>query len=117
MYEGPPDEAAFARIREAAAMPLVYNGPGGQMVGRPFVRSLGERADIMELLARYIAESRAELCGEKLVLGRIKELVAYWRELPGWSRAGASSRFPAPSPNSRSPSKSKNSIFPLDSRG
>ncbi len=86
MYEGPCDEAAFARIREVAGMPLIYNGPGGNMVGRPFIRSLGERADIMELLSRYIDASRAELYGERPVLGRIKELLAYWRELPRWSR-------------------------------
>lgn len=86
MYEGECDMAAFDRIREAATIPLICNGPGGQMIGRPFVRSLGERADIMELLARYVEESRAELCGEKPVLGRLKELLSYWREIPYWSR-------------------------------
>lgn len=86
MYEGECDMVAFDRIREAATIPLICNGPGGHMIGRPFVRSLGERADIMELLARYVEESRAELCGEKPVLGRLKELLSYWREIPYWSR-------------------------------
>ena len=86
MYDGECDMNAFGRIREAAGIPLICNGPGGQMIGRPFVRSLGERPDIMDLLERYIEESRAELCGEKPVLGRLKELLSYWRDIPGWSR-------------------------------
>ena len=91
MYEGDVDAAALEAVRSTAKMPVVANGDldwrGGEgMVGRSFVRSLGERGDIGELLLRYIDASREELCGERPVLGRIKELVSYWRGLPQWRR-------------------------------
>lgn len=86
MYDGECDMAAFAKIKEAAGVRVLLNGPGGEMTGRPFIRHLGGRSDIGELLARYIEESKAELYGERPVLGRIKELVAYWRELPYWAK-------------------------------
>ncbi len=56
------------------------------MVGRAFIRALGERDDIGELLDRYVDASRAELCGARPVLGRIKELLAYWKDSPRWRR-------------------------------
>ena len=97
MYEGECDDAAFAKIVSAAKVPIVKNGdiavnaprPLGVsdlMIGRAFIRDLGKRADIAALLSRYIASSQAELFGERPVLGRMKELLAYWKELPAWSR-------------------------------
>ena len=56
------------------------------MIGRSFVRYLGTREDSGALLARYIAASQAELCGDRPVLGRMKELIAYWKDLPRWRR-------------------------------
>ena len=56
------------------------------MIGRGFVRHLGARDDSPELLRRYIAASRAELHGDRPLLGRMKELVAYWKDLPRWRR-------------------------------
>lgn len=56
------------------------------MIGRSFVRYLGTREDSGELLNRYIEASKAELCGERSVLGRMKELLAYWKDLPRWKR-------------------------------
>ena len=56
------------------------------MIGRPFLRALGARRDSRELLARYLEASRAELCGDRPVLGRLKELLAYWQDLPHWKR-------------------------------
>ena len=56
------------------------------MVGRAFIRALGARADARDLLLRYVAMSAAELAGDRPVLGRIKELVSYWKELPAWRR-------------------------------
>ena len=50
------------------------------------MRSLAVHTDIKPLLSRYIDESLAELGSERPVLGRIKELVAYWRDRPEWSR-------------------------------
>ena len=91
MYGGAVDEAAFKAVRAAAKMPVVANGDldwrgGAGMVGRSFIRSLGERADIGDLLGRYIAASAEELHGEQPVLGRVKELASYWRDLPQWRR-------------------------------
>ena len=86
MYEGEADLAAYREVAQTAAVPLILNGPGGEMIGRPFIRSLGERADAASLLNRYIEVSKAELCGENPVLGRIKELLTYWKDLPRWSR-------------------------------
>ena len=56
------------------------------MIGRAFIRQLGMRDDIGELLSRYIDASSAELCGPSPVLGRMKELIAYWKDLPRWKR-------------------------------
>ena len=96
MYAGECDWRAFERVASAAKMPIVANGDlpvapvdgaGHEaMVGRAFIRSLGEREDAGELLARYAEASRRELSGDRAVLGRLKELVAYWRPLPAWSR-------------------------------
>ena len=91
MYEGACDRAALAAIREVAHVPIVENGDldwrkGEGMVGRSFIRDLGAREDIGELLRRYIDASSRELCGDTAVLGRMKELIAYWKDLPQWRR-------------------------------
>ena len=95
MYEGTCDRAAFREVAAASANPVMYNGDaapgdGGEaprvMVGRAFVRALGARADAAALLARYVAASREELGGDRPVLGRMKELLAYWTETPRWRR-------------------------------
>ena len=96
MYSGNVDREAFERVQAAAKIPVVFNGdaelppPGAAhpalMVGRAFVRSLGARDDASLLLARYIDASSAELRADRPVLGRIKELLAYWSVLPRWRR-------------------------------
>lgn len=99
MYEGRCDIAALEKIEAVARMPVVRNGdiplpdPSAPvcataplMIGRPFLRYLGERDDIGELLDRYVAASVAELCGERPVIGRLKELLSYWQDLPRWRR-------------------------------
>lgn len=96
MYEGSCDRASLAKVQEVARVPLVLNGdlplPGrgdsadGLMIGRAFLRYLGERDDIGELLDRYVEASVAELSGERPVIGRLKELLAYWKDLPRWRR-------------------------------
>ena len=97
MYAGECDRAAFDALAAEARMPVVYNGDvpfpppeparaGELMVGRAFVRALGARPDACGLLARYIAASRAELHGDRPVLGRMKELLSYWKDIPGWRR-------------------------------
>lgn len=94
MYDGECDWEAFTKIAAVAKMPLVRNGdlpfpPQDDepvMIGRGFVRWLGARDDIGALLSRYVAASREELFGDNAVLGRMKELVAYWKELPEWKR-------------------------------
>ena len=66
---------------------FVNNKIAGVMVGRGFVRELGTRPDSAELLRDYIARSQAELPGDRPVLGRMKELLAYWAESsPRWHR-------------------------------
>ena len=74
----PQGDAALGRTGETP-VPRV-------MIGRSFIRALGARDDIRELLMRYIAASQAELSGDRPVLGRMKELIAYWKELPQWKR-------------------------------
>ena len=106
MYAGACDQAAFAAICAASANPVIYNGDikglkgvnglkglngfkglKGLMVGRGFVRELGTRSDSAELLRDYIARSQTELSGDRPVLGRMKELLAYWAESsPRWHR-------------------------------
>ena len=111
MYGGECDWESFKKVAAVAKMPIVSNGdlplqpsvaPREQdcesgishrdtktqsvMIGRAFIRQLGMRDDIGELLSRYIDASTAELCGPSPVLGRMKELIAYWKELPRWKR-------------------------------
>lgn len=98
MYTGACDWRSVEAIESVAAMPVVRNGDlplpaSGQqppaadiMVGRGFIRALGERGDSVELLRRYIRASQDELSGDAPVLGRMKELLSYWKGLPFWRR-------------------------------
>lgn len=98
MYAGSCDRAAFEQVAAVASVPLVYNGdvtlppPDARfrlMVGRGFVRALGLRADSEVLARRYLEASQAELNGDRPVLGRLKEFLSYWRDLPRWNRSWA----------------------------
>ena len=99
MYTGIVDAGGLEEVWKVAKVPIVRNGDvefpvekrSGdrfpvKMIGRSFVRWLGTREDSDELLGRYIAASQAELCGDRPVLGRMKELIAYWKDLPRWQR-------------------------------
>ena len=94
MYGGECDWESFKKVAAVAKMPIVANGDlpllpqkdGELMIGRAFIRQLGMRDDIGELLSRYVDASTAELCGPSPVLGRMKELIAYWKDLPRWKR-------------------------------
>ena len=98
MYEGSCDWKAVEAIENSAQVPVVRNGDIAYigtsehpairpvMVGRSFIRCLGAGGDSGGLLRRYIAASQAELCGDRPVLGRMKELIAYWKDLPRWQR-------------------------------
>ena len=113
MYEGKCDVERLREVEKLAKVPVVRNGDipmpevsGGRghqvsevgcqasgiaagsriMIGRGFVRWLGTREDCKELLERYIAASQVELFGDASVLGRMKELISYWKELPQWKR-------------------------------
>ena len=99
MYEGSCEVEKLREVEKVAKVPIVINGdipfpvpcslfpvPSRLMVGRSFIRCLGEGEDSGELLRRYIDASCAELCGDRPVLGRMKELVSYWKELPRWKR-------------------------------
>ena len=94
MYGGECDLEAFDRVASVAKMRIVRNGDLGLdaadgMVGRGFVRSLGARPDSRALLLRYVEASARELHGDAPLLGRIKELASYWKDLPGWRRTWA----------------------------
>ena len=100
MYEGRCDVEMAEKVEKVAKVPIVCNGDvefplsekrsgdrfPALMIGRSFVRWLGTRDDSGELLNRYIAASQVELCGDRPVLGRMKELIAYWKDLPRWQR-------------------------------
>ena len=111
MYGGECDWESFKKVAAVAKMPIVANGdlplqpqvaPCEQarelkvshrdtktqsvMIGRAFIRQLGMRDDIGELLSKYIDALSEELCGPSPVLGRMKELIAYWKDLPRWKR-------------------------------
>lgn len=94
MYDGAPDVASFRNALEIATVPVMYNGDASSvdvaeniqvMTGRGFVRSLADRPDAKELFARYMDVSRKELNGDTHVLGRMKELLSYWCQVPSWS--------------------------------
>ena len=80
------EDSKRTTTRTTAVQPSASNLQPDLMIGRAFVRALGERDDIGELLKCYVAASQAELCGARPVLGRLKELVAYWKDSPRWRR-------------------------------
>lgn len=93
MYGGECDWREFARLRMLAKTSLVPNGDlpvdsgnGDEttMVGRAFVRSLAGHPAIAAMLDRYLELALSETSGERPAAGRLKELLAYWRELPAW---------------------------------
>jgi tRNA-dihydrouridine synthase len=95
MYEGACDGARAAAAAAATPLCVVPNGdlpfPAAapatrQMIGRGFVRWLGTREDCDRWLLRYVADSFEELRNDRAVLGRMKELIAYWKDLPSWRR-------------------------------
>ena len=100
MYAGVVDAEGLKKVEEVSKVPVVQNGDvefpvslkrkgfrfSTVMIGRSFIRWLGTREDSGELVERYIAASQAELCGDRPVLGRMKELLSYWKELPQWRR-------------------------------
>jgi len=94
MYDGECDSEAVRLVVAESKVPVVLNGDipfpppkaDNLMIGRGFLRYLGARDDSAELLRRYIAASQAELHGDRPLLGRMKELVAYWKDLPRWRR-------------------------------
>ena len=105
MYTGVCDAGGLEEVWKAAKVQIVVNGdipfPPTEhlatpqlrnlatsriMIGRSFICHFGTREDSDELLGRYIAASQAELCGDRPVLGRMKELIAYWKDLPRWKR-------------------------------
>ena len=71
---------AWAARYGAAAAPAAF------MSGRGFVRSLGLRPDSGALALAYLEESAKELRGPAPVLGRMKELLSYWRDAGKWKR-------------------------------
>ena len=108
MYEGRCEVEMLREVEEAAEVPVVINGDipfpptvrsaektvnqsigqstDSLMIGRSFIRHLGVRDDAGELVRRYAEASCSELCGDRPVLGRMKELLSYWKDLPGWRR-------------------------------
>ena len=102
MYTGVCDAEGLEAVREVAKVQIVVNGdipfpPDSNiltfehsnisiMIGRSFIRHLGTRDDSDELLNRYSVASQTELCGDRPVLGRMKELASYWKDLPLWKR-------------------------------
>lgn len=113
MYDGECDMAAFREVASLAKIPLVFNGDAelaegrvkfplsgigdirlaDVMIGRAFVRELSKREDIGELIERYISESFAEFGSERAVLGRMKELLAYWAHFHSWARVWRSAKM------------------------
>jgi tRNA-dihydrouridine synthase len=58
--------------------------PTPRMIGRPFVRSLGQQKTAADFISSYAAASLEELHSPAPVLGRLKELLSYWKDLPRW---------------------------------
>jgi tRNA-dihydrouridine synthase len=91
MYEGECDLAAVSAVARVCSVPVLANGDldwcdGTGMVGRSFIRHLGERDDSPALLRRYIEASLRELGSPRPVVGRVKELVSYWKDISVWRR-------------------------------
>ena len=117
MYEGSCDLQRFHEAAAASTNPSAYNGDVGTdpgelaswrvselasfkgtdpkasgnicafMIGRAFIRNLAKREDASTLLLAYIDACQEELFGDRPVLGRIKELLAYWAGADGrWHR-------------------------------
>ena len=99
MYSGSCNWPAFKNLQNLTSIPLIPNGDlplsvDGQaelghpttprMIGRPFVRSLGQQETAADFISSYAAASLEELHSPAPVLGRLKELLSYWKDLPRW---------------------------------
>ena len=79
-------EAADVAFGEGLNIITGETGAGKSVLMGALELALGARADAGDLLRAYIARSRAELCGDAPVLGRMKELLTYWCAVPRWKR-------------------------------
>ena len=102
MYSGAVDMERWIAAAAMSRNPVVYNGdiftggfeprfpaqarPCALMAGRGAVAMTGRREDSAQLALAYMEESERELSGPAPVLGRMKELLAYWKALPRWRR-------------------------------
>ncbi len=93
MYTGTCDWTAFNNLKNLTTIPLIPNGDlpldsthESAMVGRAFVRSLGEQETAADFIQHYATISLEELHSPAPVLGRMKELLAYWKDLPRWKK-------------------------------
>ncbi len=94
MYEGSCDIERLNEIIKLSKIPIVANGDIQMthsfktpvMIGRAFVRHLGERNDANILLMHYKETLLKERFSSNAVLGKLKELLSYWRHIPRWNR-------------------------------
>lgn len=94
MYEGSCDHERLNKIVELSKILIVKNGDiqmshslkSPVMIGRAFVRHLGERDDADILLMRYKEALIDAKYSPNAVLGTLKELLSYWRLIPRWNR-------------------------------
>lgn len=91
MYDGQCNQEALDEIAAKSINPIIPNGDipidthlNRAMIGRAFIRSLANCPDIRQLLAEYMERTRLEVCGDSHVLGRMKELLAYWKDEGCW---------------------------------
>ena len=93
MYTGSCNWNAFNALKQISSIPLIPNGDlpletphESAMIGRAFIRHLGKQKTAADFLSRYAQSSLDELKSPHAVLGRMKELLAYWQDLPHWKK-------------------------------
>ena len=93
MYTGTCNWTAYNTLKKLTTIPLIPNGDlpldsshESAMVGRAFIRSLGEHPSATDFIQHYAALSLDELHSPSPVLGRMKELLSYWKDLPRWKK-------------------------------
>jgi tRNA-dihydrouridine synthase len=119
MYEGECDRVAVGRIAAECKVPLILNGDldwraGEGMVGRSFIRFLGEKEGSAAGLARYIDMSLEELKSPRPVIGRINSapekatgrIIMMMTGIRKDSNCAASTKYTKPSATTRASSRS-----------
>lgn len=99
MYSGTCDINTFSAVSAMCRHPVIYNGDlpcpvstathlpqaAGYMIGRGFLKYSATVPSSKELLLQYLDACESECSSKHAAVGRLKELLSYWRGSAPWA--------------------------------